>query len=358
MLPGSAMLPAAAAAPEMQTPLISTDAKRGLLSFPNIVTEADGATLGSLTVTSHSAQPLLVRLESSSPEQITFQLENENLRNAAAEDDDPEDWNALFNEVGHIKTLHLPPHGQSTLVVSFKPKPLSAQAVEYSPDGLGEPTSNNRPYDDHPATERRELRERHAIQEARASIQLIAVPQQEPPMLAQLPPPPSTNQPPPPPPPPLQAEPAPPVVVTLSARHCVSLLRTDAHELSFDHVMVGSTAVKDFTVWNCSEVPLRFRLALTYKGAANAATDDSRSALSSREARPGIVRASAPISTTTTTTSPHLPLPALPLASLPCRISSMPTRVCRSRRPVSRSLATRTPACAPTSPQRRSGTLR
>ena len=62
MLPGSAMLPAAAAAPEMQTPLISTDAKRGLLSFPNIATEADGATLGSLTVTSHSAQPLLERL--------------------------------------------------------------------------------------------------------------------------------------------------------------------------------------------------------------------------------------------------------------------------------------------------------
>ena len=60
----------------------------------------DGGALGSLTVQSHSSRPLLVQLESSAPEDITFQLESENLRHADADDhDDPKDWDALFNEV-------------------------------------------------------------------------------------------------------------------------------------------------------------------------------------------------------------------------------------------------------------------
>ena len=313
-------------------PLISTDCN-GLLRLPNVVTELDGTTLGSIKVTSHSAQPLLVKLESSAPHAVTFQLENENLRHGTAvDDDDPDDWNALFNEVGHVSELRLPPNGSTALIVSFRPKPL----IDATEGGLmeHETSSKNRPFGE-------TVSERHAIQEARASIHLIAVPEQPPPVVATggAPRPEEPGQPrqlqqqllqpgqpqlAPPLPPlealpmPLQqlqqqqlsassadsatAQPAAPVVIVLSARHCVSLLRTDAHELSFDHVVVGSTAVKDFTVWNCSEVPLRFKLALSHQkitggGAADRRDDRERGergdgrgggAVATHDARPEI----------------------------------------------------------------------
>ena len=74
------------------TTLISTDAPKGLLSFPQVVTEAGCAALTELTVTSHSDLPLVVHLESSAAAgAVTFQLENENLRHAADDEDDPDD---------------------------------------------------------------------------------------------------------------------------------------------------------------------------------------------------------------------------------------------------------------------------
>ena len=65
--------------------------------------------------------PLTVHLSSSSPEAVTFQLENENLRQQA-EDDDPDDWNHLFNEIGHIDAITLPAHGEQTIFLSFRPQ--------------------------------------------------------------------------------------------------------------------------------------------------------------------------------------------------------------------------------------------
>ena len=50
------------------------------------------------------------------------------------------------------------------------------------------------------------------------------------------------------------------LVVELFGRACRSVLRVDAQELVFEKCVVGSSSVKDFTIWNCSEVPLRFRL--------------------------------------------------------------------------------------------------
>ena len=137
--------------------LITTDCSNGILRLPNVVTEVDGTTLGSFTVTSRTAQPLLVKLQTSAPNAVTFQLENENLRHAGigAEDDDPEDWNALFNEVGHISELLLPPHGSTKVVVSFRPKPLidASDAVEH------ETSSKNRPFGE-------TTRKRHAVHHA------------------------------------------------------------------------------------------------------------------------------------------------------------------------------------------------
>ena len=121
--------------PSQQHTLISTKPP-GRLDFPIIVTEVDGAALSSLTVCSHSELPLVVKLDSSQPSAVSFQLENENLRCAVDDDDDPEDWNQLFNEVGHVSSITLPPHGEVTIVVSFRPThPATDAESSHDPHG-------------------------------------------------------------------------------------------------------------------------------------------------------------------------------------------------------------------------------
>ena len=75
-------------------PWIRTDATRGSLSLPGVVTEPGGSAVGELTVTSCCEWPLVVYMETSDPG-VVFQLQNENLRNGDP-DDDPADWNQLF----------------------------------------------------------------------------------------------------------------------------------------------------------------------------------------------------------------------------------------------------------------------
>ncbi|KOO35561.1 peroxisomal membrane protein mpv17, partial [Chrysochromulina tobinii] len=153
-------------------PWIRTDATRGSLSLPGVVTEPGGSAVGELTVTSCCEWPLVVYMETSDPG-VVFQLQNENLRNGDP-DDDPADWNQLFNEIDQIDRIELAPGASTTVVISFR--------------------------------------------------------------------------------------------LTVVARQCVSVLRTDTHELSFDACVIGASAVRDFTVWNCSEVPLRFRLSELPRG--------------------------------------------------------------------------------------------
>lgn len=56
------------------------------------------------------------------------------------------------------------------------------------------------------------------------------------------------------------AIPAPDLVVPLQGQVCRSLLRLDVKELHFDDCVPGGSFVKDFTVWNRSEIPLLFKL--------------------------------------------------------------------------------------------------
>ena len=44
------------------------------------------------------------------------------------------------------------------------------------------------------------------------------------------------------------------LTIKLIAKRCRSVLRTDVQELVFENCVIGSSSVKDFTVWNCSEV--------------------------------------------------------------------------------------------------------
>ncbi|OWZ22921.1 hypothetical protein PHMEG_0002297 [Phytophthora megakarya] len=54
--------------------------------------------------------------------------------------------------------------------------------------------------------------------------------------------------------------PIPEMLVPLQGQVCRSLLRLDVKELHFDDCVPGGSFVKDFTVWNRSEIPLLFKL--------------------------------------------------------------------------------------------------
>ena len=55
---------------------------------------------------------------------------------------------------------------------------------------------------------------------------------------------------------------------------CRSVLKAGVQELVFETCVVGSSSVKDFTVWNCSEVPLAFSVetATRRRGGVRAAS--------------------------------------------------------------------------------------
>ncbi|TMW68793.1 hypothetical protein Poli38472_006261 [Pythium oligandrum] len=54
--------------------------------------------------------------------------------------------------------------------------------------------------------------------------------------------------------------PLPDITIPLQGQVCRSLLRLDVKELHFDDCIPGGSFVKDFTVWNRSEIPLLFQL--------------------------------------------------------------------------------------------------
>ena len=265
-------------------PWIRTDATRGSLSLPGVVTEPGGSAVGELTVTSCCEWPLVVYMETSDPG-VVFQLQNENLRNGDP-DDDPADWNQLFNEIDQIDRIDLAPGASTTVVISFRVPEIRASPTPNST----QLSSSRRGQDLQSGASKSALSERHAITTATATIELRAVhstvvSQQSggggaiasdgdrtseatatasnvttaeqmadglgaaateaavasraeaaaaataaaaaAALALPLPPPP------PPPPPPLQ--------LTVVARQCVSVLRTDTHELSFDACVIGTS---------------------------------------------------------------------------------------------------------------------
>ena len=256
------------------TALISTDALNGVIEMPGVVTEPAAAAVGSLTVTSCSELPLVVHLQAPERGTITFQLQNENLRDGDL-DDDPADWNQLFNEIDQVDQIELPAGASVTIVVSFRPDP--AESESYATPRRGGVVASSSSSSSSADASKNALRERHAITTACATIQLHAVPATAAaaPAIALspslLPAAPSTfvasmpaaavASPPPPP----------PTTLSIVARQCVSVLRTDMHELSFDSCTIGVSAVRDFTVWNCSEAPLRFRLSVLHRGLSSSA---------------------------------------------------------------------------------------
>jgi len=51
------------------------------------------------------------------------------------------------------------------------------------------------------------------------------------------------------------------ISIDFAAKICRSVLKVDVHELVFDDCLIGMSYVKDFTIWNRSEMPLVFYLS-------------------------------------------------------------------------------------------------
>ncbi|ETW02225.1 hypothetical protein, variant [Aphanomyces invadans] len=161
-----------------------------------------------------------------------------------------EGFNELFNQMGLIDSLVLQPNQAQRIIFSMCVKFDTMPSQTSMSSGL----SSNRPTDDSSDDERLHLHETSLIAltgrllfsttvldaNNSGSGQAGALPTRAP--SASL------------------AESTTTIAVPLQGNVCRSLLRLDIKELHFDDCVPGGSYVKDFTVWNRSEIPLIFRL--------------------------------------------------------------------------------------------------
>ena len=112
----------------MDEALIRTDESQ--LELAHVLT-ASSPGLAPFTIESCCSEPVTVVLSSSLEEQISFQLKNRNLEDDDLEDQDPADWNQLFNEVSTPPAISArpasPPH--ATCVRTNKRPPPDADPL-------------------------------------------------------------------------------------------------------------------------------------------------------------------------------------------------------------------------------------
>ena len=206
-----------------------------------VLTSADSPALLPFTVSSSAGEVLEVSLSSSLGDQVVFQLHNENLQTDESLEDDPADWSGLYNELDLVEHVQLQPFEARELVLCFRPRP----GGEFAPTE----TRQKRLAEELEAAEAdvdfRTPRHHHSVTELTGTVFLDVQPRGAPAS-------------------PKQgaggvAQPA-RLEVPFVARLCRSVLKTDAQELIFENCIVHESTVKDFTIWNCSEVPLRFRV--------------------------------------------------------------------------------------------------
>ena len=220
--------------------LISTDVSK--IELPYVIS-GDSPGLSRFTVSSHSAAKISVDLSSSLGDQLVFQLDNKNLQALCDPDEDPCNWNQLFNQVDLVEKVTLDPYQSRTIVVCFRPNEIAPPgALPNAADEGGRRGEYDRAQFD--ATEAdAEMSEfrapRHYYSMAHVQGEVCL----------------DVN---------LGVSPLAPrgqrASLEFTAKLCPSLLKTDVDEIVFEGCVIGKTSPKDFTVWNCSEVPLRFRI--------------------------------------------------------------------------------------------------
>ena len=92
--------------------LLRTDVSR--VEIERVLLSEESVGLAPLTIIANE-YPVEVALRAQMPAgvNVTFQTRNENLNQS---DDDPDDWNALFNEVDCVQSIRLDP-GESRRLI-------------------------------------------------------------------------------------------------------------------------------------------------------------------------------------------------------------------------------------------------
>ncbi|KNC84952.1 hypothetical protein SARC_02843 [Sphaeroforma arctica JP610] len=232
--------------------LFGCDVENLRLTLDNVVIN-DMRVLRRMHVVSHSDQPLRVRLRSTLGTQLKFQLSNLNLPDDRDLSHGPH-LNSLFNLVGWVDELVLPPRATQQIILVFL-----AEAHSSSEDG---------PLASYKASEingsivltGRVIKDclidatecNHSSTEASEQNSGTTTPSAE----AQLDPQKSLGT-------RFSALLTQSLSIRFKALVCQSILRVDQaeREMDLDDCVTNQTYVRDFTVWNCSEFPLSFVLA-------------------------------------------------------------------------------------------------
>jgi len=220
--------------------VFTTNIKNNLIRLDNVVLK-ETYVLKKFSITNLCEVPLRIQLKTDLP-QVKFQTENENFADLqwAEEDEDLEPiqadhFNQFFNDINLVEDVHLGPRRTQNIFLSFRPmydveKDESSESDEEDSllsHGLSDYLNN--------------------YTEVRGHVTITAVSDEDAEVIGG------------------ERE----LNIKLIARICKSLLKVDRSEINFEDCVRGGTYVKDFTLWNCSEMPLSF--ILSYTAASNAA---------------------------------------------------------------------------------------
>lgn len=174
-----------------------------------------------------SNEEIKIRFYSELGGKIGFQLENANFQSDVAEFEygvpyQPDYFNQIFNDIGLIDEINLAPRQSQKIILSFRPRYNLSQET------------NNEISDDEDEIISQTRDKRNSYSEIRSSISLFG---------SSL-----TDQ--------IQSELRIPFVV----RMCRSLLKVGEQELRFENCSLGGVHVRDFSLWNASEMPLKFAI--------------------------------------------------------------------------------------------------
>ncbi|KAL1530705.1 hypothetical protein AB1Y20_001604 [Prymnesium parvum] len=207
--------------------LVSCDLQNGRLEFERVLTN-DSYSLASFTIASICDTALVIHLSCPENSQVAFQLHNEN--------------------VDLMDTFILGAGASQKIIVLYRMQQPSSSLAAVERDDLH--TSHSR-YEIVEESAKLKIRYLPCLDVDLATIRPDAATMTAVAVAAYAR---------------AAAMPAHQFVCQLVAKRCRSVLRVDVQELVFENCVIGSSCVKDFTVWNCSEVPLKYAVIVLQKG--------------------------------------------------------------------------------------------
>eukprot|EP01114_Cavostelium_apophysatum_P004034 TRINITY_DN1416_c0_g1_i3.p1 TRINITY_DN1416_c0_g1~~TRINITY_DN1416_c0_g1_i3.p1 ORF type:complete len:1432 (-),score=329.32 TRINITY_DN1416_c0_g1_i3:312-4607(-) len=245
--------------PPIQNSLFTTNLPSNHIHLDDVILK-ESYVLKRFSVTNRCEVPLRIQIRTDLTEQLRFQTDNENFHDQTEENFEPvqdDNFNQLFNDINLIESISLGPRSTRTLIMSFRPIPDSdsTNGSDVSDDEDKEdvdplishhgPTNHLNKYTEVGGYL---LLSATAVQEGDSDIvePITGTPRGNSDGRERVN---SLSS--------MQRE----VQIKVTARICRSLMKVDKNHLSFEECLKGSTYVKDFTVWNCSEMPLTFSVS-------------------------------------------------------------------------------------------------